>query len=368
MKINSLERWIGCLVLAALGVSRICAAEAQAAPEPPSPPVATDATSSASPPGGTNVFLSATSLPKRAAWQQRLTLGPGDMLNFALYRAPDSGFTEAETARLDVPVGPDGRITYLLARDIIAEGLTIDELRAKVDEALQPYYPGARSIITPAAFRSKRFFVLGAVVNKGVFTMDRPMTVIEALARAGGLETGLDNERTVELADLSRSFLVRNGQRVSLDFERLFQQGDLSQNIAVEPNDYVYVASADANEVYVLGEVMAAGIVRFLPRTTVISAIAARGGFNDIAYKQRVLVVRGSLNRPQTFVVNTSSILAAKEADFKLQARDIVYVHQRPWAKAEDLLHSATVAFLQGMMVQWTSMNVGPFITQPLVH
>jgi protein involved in polysaccharide export with SLBB domain len=368
MRIDSLGRWIGCLALSASGATRIWAAEAQAPTEPLRPPTAIDATPSVSPPGGTNVVLSAAGLVQRGAWQQRLTLGPGDLLNFVLYRAPDTALAEADTARTEVPVGPDGRITYLLARDIVAEGLTIDELRARVDEALRPYYPSARTIITPAAFRSKKLFVLGAVVNKGVITMDRPLTVIETLARAGGLETGLDNERTIELADLSRSFLVRNGQRVPLDFERLFQQGDLSQNISVEPNDYLYVASADANEVYVLGEVMAAGVVRFLPRTTVISAIAARGGFSDIAYKQRVLVVRGSLSHPQTFVVNTSSILAAKEVDFKLQPKDIVYVHQRPWAKAEDLLHSATVAFLQGMMVQWTSLNVGPLITQPLIH
>ena len=97
--------------------------------------------------------------------------------------------------------------------------------------------------------------MLGAVVNRGVYTFDRPLSVIEALARAGGLQTGLYGRDTVELADLGRSFLVRNGQRVPVDFERLFERGDLSQNVALEPDDFLYIAQASANEIYVLGQV-----------------------------------------------------------------------------------------------------------------
>ena len=71
---------------------------------------------------------------------------------------------------------------------------------------------------------------------------------------------------TLELADLERSFLVRNGQRVPVDFERLFERGDLSQNIPLQPDDYLYFALASANEIYVLGEVMMPGVEVFLPR------------------------------------------------------------------------------------------------------
>ena len=125
-------------------------------------------------------------------------------------------------------------------------------------------------IITPAAIHSKKYFVLGSVVNKGVYTFDRPLTVIEAIARAGGLETGVFERNTVELADLSRSFLARQGRRVPIDFEKLFQQGDLTQNMALEPNDYLYFASAGANEFYVLGEVLQPGVLPFSANTTTI--------------------------------------------------------------------------------------------------
>jgi protein involved in polysaccharide export with SLBB domain len=171
----------------------------------------------------------------------------------------------------------------------------------------------------------------------------------------------------VELADLNHSFLIRNGKRLPVDFERLFQRGDLSQNIAMEPDDYLYFASASANEIYVLGEVINPGVLAFAQRATVISALAARGGFTDKAYKSRVLVVRGSLEKPETFVIDTTDILAAKKPDFKLQSKDIVYVAPNRWLLAVDLLDAAVKAFITSMTVEAVNQNIGPWITTPII-
>ena len=349
MKSNCLRRWIACLLLLAPGACLLPAAESE-----------TPANAVLAPAGGTNLSLSVPAPAKLAAWQQRLTLGPGDVLNLLLFDMPD-------TARTEVPIGPDGRISFLQARDITAAGLTIDELRAKVDETLSKYYQNPRAIITPVAFHSKKYYVLGAVVGRGVYTFDRPLSVIEALARAGGVATGLYGRDTVELADLAHSFLVRNGQRVAVDFERLFQHGDLAQNVPLEPDDFLYIAPADANEIYVLGQVGTPGVAAFLPRTSAMSVIAARGGFTPQAFRSRVLVVRGSVTHPQTFVVDASAILSAKKTDFQLQAKDIVYVSQSPWVKAEDVLDVAVTAFVQGFVVNTTSRKVRPLTTAPWI-
>jgi len=348
MNSHCYRRWIACLLLFAPSAFLLRAAES-ASPAP-----------AGQAPAGTNLSLSVTAPMKRAEWQQRLTLGPGDTLNVMLFDMPD-------TAHMEVPIGPDGHISFLQAREIIAAGLTIDELRAKMDEALGKFYQNPRTIITPAAFHSKKYVVLGAVVTKGVFTFDRPLTVIEALARAGGLQTGLYERDTVELADLGHSFLVRNNQRVPVDFERLFERGDLSQNAPLQPDDFLYFALASANEIYVLGQVASPGVAAFLPRTSTMSAIAARGGFTREAFRSRVLVVRGSLNNPQTFVVDAADILSAKKPDFKLQAKDIVYVSKSPWVKAEQVLDTVATAFIQGFVVNTTDRKVGPWITSPWI-
>jgi len=308
-----------------------------------------------------NLSLSAVSNPaKRAKWQERLTLGAGDVLDISILDTP-------ELASKGAVIGPDGRLSYLQVENIVAAGLTVDELRAKLDEQLSRYYRSPRTIIAPVAYRSKRFFVLGAVVTKGVFQLNRPTTVIEAIAQGGGLEVGLFERSTVEMADLGHSFLVRNGQRVPVDFERLFARGDLSQNIAIEPDDYLYFSSAGANEIYVLGEVVNPGVLAFAQRATVMSALAARGGFTDKAYKSRVLVVRGSLNSPETFVIDTNDILTAKKPDFKLQSKDIVYVSPNRWLLAVSLLDTAVKAFITSMTVEAVNQNIGPWITTPII-
>ncbi len=303
--------------------------------------------------------FSASNSGKRAPWQERFTLGPGDVLNFTLF---ESNIETNELGRAEVVIGPDGRVNYLQAENVMASGLTIDELRTKFDAEFAKFYRNPLTIITPVAYHSKRYVVLGAVPAGGVFTMDRPMTVIEAVARAGGLDAGLYEQNTVELADLTRSFLARNQQRVPVDFERLFQRGDLAQNVVLEPDDYLYIGQASANEIYVLGQVVNPGVLAFKTKPSVISAISSRGGFAGGAFKSRVLVVRGSLTHPETFVVNVSDILAGKSPDFKLQQKDIVYVSVSPWMKAAEILDTAAKAFISAFTVTYTGIHVNTSI------
>jgi protein involved in polysaccharide export with SLBB domain len=314
-----------------------------------------------------NIVLSGSASTIRAPWQQHLTLGPGDVLSMSLYGDPVP--TEVWP---EVVIGPDGRINYLEARDIPAAGLTIDELRTNVNAALtgSSNYLAPHVMITPVRITSKKYLVLGTVVNKGVFTLDRPLTVIEAIARAGGLETGVFEHNTVELTDLSHSFLVRNGHRLPIDFEKLFQNGDLTQNIPLEPDDYLYFASSGANELYVLGEVQSPGIVPYTPSASIIGALTTRGSFTTRAFRSRVLVIRGSLSHPETFVVNSSDILKGRTTNFRLMPRDIIYVSGKPWQIAEDLLDQSTQAFIVSTLVSYTGTYVGPFFNRivPVVH
>ncbi len=315
----------------------------------------------AAPPEGqtqTNVSFSIVHPWQRAAWQEHLTLGPGDVLNFGLFGQP-------ELALQDIAVGPDGRVTFLEAQDVMATGLTIDELRARMDAELSKYRRAPHTLITPVAFRSKKYYVLGKVMVKGTYVLDRPLTVLEAIARAKGFENGLVDRSVVDLADFSRSFISRNGKRMPLNFERLFEYGDLSQNVPIEPGDYIYISGLNVQEVYVLGEVRLPGTVTYTPAQTIVSAITARGGFTDRAYHSRVLVVRGSLNHPEFMAINTAAILRGKTNDFRLRPKDIIYVSPRPFVRVEELADLATTAFIQGLITAWVDVKlVPPFVAQ----
>ena len=296
--------------------------------------------------------FSVTSPAQRAEWQRKLTLGPGDVLTLSIYGEPDLTLKE-------VPIGPDGRLSYLEANDVTAAGLTVDELRDRLNQELGKFRREPQVIIAPVAYKSKKYYVLGKVTQRGVFTLDRPITLLEAVARARGMETGISSDRTlIELADLSHSFVARRGQKISVDFEKLFEEGDLTQNIALEPDDYIYFPAAEMKEVYVLGAVMRPGAYSYTSASGALGAVAARGGFTEQAWKNRLLVIRGSLERPQTFVVDAANVLTAQSADLKLQPHDIVYVSRRPWARAEELLDEAASAFVTSAVVTWTGLRV----------
>ncbi len=346
-------RWLGCLaVLVAIGVGHASAQNndpSRRAEYASAAPVAVPSVPLAKP--STNLSFSIIDSAQRAAWQQRLTLGPSDVLTFALYGQP-------EMTRPDVAIGPDGRVSYLEAQDILATGLTIDELRAKLNEEIGKFRRAARTIITPVAFRSKKYFMLGKVMVKGVYTLDRPLTVLEAIARAHGLENGLIDRNIVDLADLQRSFLMRGGKRFPLNFERLFQEGDLAQNIAIEPGDYLYFPSTSVRDVYVVGEVRLPGPVTFTPGLTVIAAISARAGYTDRAFKMHVLVIRGSLNHPAAYIVDTGAILGGKTPDFRLEPKDIIFVNSRPFILVEEITDLAITAFLQSLVTSWVGASV----------
>ena len=344
---DRLARWLpGMAAVLLIGLAAPHSAPAQTA-APPAEAVPL-------PEAGPAAF-SVVSPVQRAEWQKQLTLGPGDVLRLALYGEP-------ELTQPEVAVQPDGRISFLEAGDVRASGLTIDALRAKLDEELAKFRRAPRTLVAPVAFHSKKYLMLGKIAHKGVFTLDRPLTVVEAVARAHGFETGLADRNVVELADLSRSFLIRQGRQAPVNFEKLFAAGDLTQNIAVEPGDYFYFPPADLQEIYLLGEVRTPGPVTYTDGLTVARAIAGRGGFNPKAWWRRVLVVRGSLGHPQTFTIDLVDVLAARQPDLKLEPRDIVFVSARPWFKAEDLLDDAIAAFAQSVVVFWTTDKVIPVV------
>jgi polysaccharide biosynthesis/export protein len=294
------------------------------------------------------------------SWRDKYTLGPGDILQIQFYGKP-------ELTRENITITPDGCLTYLDAVNAPAAGLSINELRTSLEQTLTRSFRQPKLVITPVSLKSKNYAILGKVKRPGVYTLDRPMTLIEAIGRSEGIEIGLFENRSIELADYARSYIIRQGNRLPVSFEDLFLRGNLAQNPQLEPGDYIFIASSIANDYYVLGAVTSPGFQGFSNDATVITAIANRGGFTRTAFRERVLVVRGSLDKPQTFVLNVDDMLRGKTAAFRLEPKDIVFVNNRPWYKVEDLLDRALLTFMESAASTWTSANIPSIINRRLL-
>ena len=107
--------------------------------------------------------------------------------------------------------------------------------------------------------------------------------------------------------------------------------GDLSQNIYLRPDDFVYMPSAKAQDVYVLGAVRNSKTVSYMNKLTLSQAIANAGGTEKDAHVSQVAIVRGSLAKPQMAVIDYKAVIHGEAPDILLEPQDIVYVPYTPY-------------------------------------
>ena len=118
---------------------------------------------------------------KSAMAQGSYVVGPGDSFSLQLFGIPESR-QEA------VPVGADGTVSFLEARRVRVAGLTIAQARKRVEDALAVSVRSPRLIMNPVALGSKKYTILGMVGGNGTFPLDSEVTLIDAIARSGGIQ------------------------------------------------------------------------------------------------------------------------------------------------------------------------------------
>lgn len=288
------------------------------------------------------------------------TLGPGDKLDIEM---PDE--TNSLTTTV---VGPDGKIYFNLLPGVDVWGLTLGETRQVLEHELRKYVRGEPQVnVTLRDVQSKRVWMLGRFQQPGVYSLTGPTRLLEAVAAAGGSQSFAGQRQISEggplgedLADLHHSFIIRNGKMLPVDFYALVDKGDLSQNIYLESDDFIYFAPAYAKQVYVLGAVTQPQPVPYVKGMTLIQAIAGAFGTIRDAYLFHVTIVRGSLAKPQIAIVNYYDIVKGKTPDIALEPNDIVYIPFAPYRYARKYLDTALDTFASSV-----ALNAGTRLSTP---
>ncbi|RJQ87139.1 MAG: polysaccharide export protein [Desulfobacteraceae bacterium] len=106
-------------------------------------------------------------------------IGPGDVLEVSVWK-------NADLTKM-VIVLPDGKISFPLVGRLDAAGKTVDQLSDEMRKRLNRYVPDADLSIIVAQVNSLMVYVIGRVNNPGRFVLNTNITVMQALAMAGGL-------------------------------------------------------------------------------------------------------------------------------------------------------------------------------------
>lgn len=258
----------------------------------------------------------------RPEWLQPPTnlfrLGPGDVITIENLGEPAAGV-------VTTTVGPDGKIYYSLLPGVSVWGLTLTETKELLEKEMSRFTRVKPELaVTLRTVGSKRCWILGGVTAPGVYSLGTPMTLLEAITLAGGPVATPGSASG--MPDLRKSFVLRNGQTLAVDFTALLTRGDFSQNIYLQPDDLVYLKASPMPDVYVLGAVRAPAVLPYSDRLSLVGAIAAAGGTVEYANVWQVAVVRGSLTAPRIALVDYRAIRRGAALDVQLEPGDIVYV------------------------------------------
>ncbi len=121
-------------------------------------------------------------------------LGSGDKIRVEVYREPQLSQS--------LQIRPDGKITMPLIGDLTATGLTPVELRDHITTSLKDYVNNPVVTVMVVEALASSVYVMGEVNKPGTIALTGPMTVLQALAMAGGLG---------QWAKGSRIRILRNG-------------------------------------------------------------------------------------------------------------------------------------------------------------
>ena len=243
-------------------------------------------------------------------------------------------------------IGPDGQITLPLVGSQPAAGLTRAELASLAGDKWKPFYEGLAITVKVLKYESNKILVLGRVARPGVLPFEGRITVLEAVARAGGLPVG---GLGVDKATLNRCVVFRGKDKVAwIDLRSIVNGSDMANNILLRRNDTLYIPDADDQVVYVLGEVQRPGTVRLTPDMTFMDALAQSGGPTQDARSSRIHLVRQADGIEREFAMS-DFLNAARKPNVVLQNGDILYVPRNGMAKVGYLLQKLSPAISYGL-------------------
>jgi polysaccharide biosynthesis/export protein len=155
-------------------------------------------------------------------------LRPGDVVQIFVWK-------EADLTR-DVTVRLDGRITMPLLGDIQAAGRSPQDLGNELATRLQKLLENPVVTVSLAQPNSSRFFVLGMVNQPGGFPLTGHVTVLQALALAGGFK---------DFAKTDKILVIRGGSgaptATPFNYKKIEDGSDLAQNAVLRAGDTILV-------------------------------------------------------------------------------------------------------------------------------
>lgn len=235
------------------------------------------------------------------------TIGPGDTVQITVLGRPELAAAGN--------VSGDGLVTAALVGAVPVLGLTPQQAAQRIARAYRDgqFLVDPQVTVTMTEYQSQQLSVLGEVTSPGRFPMRTRLSILDALALAGGIKT-----TGAQLAYILRpeDAVVT---RYEVDLDALLQAGAGQQYFELLAGDTVVVPKAEV--FYIYGEVKAPNAYPLKAGTTVIQALSLAGGLTDKGSDRRIDIKRrDSGGKLQTVGATLNDAL---------RPDDVVYIRER---------------------------------------
>jgi polysaccharide export outer membrane protein len=260
-------------------------------------------------------------------------IGPRDVITIAIFAGGE------KQQEVDLTVSGQGMINVPFIGSVKADGLTIPQLEALITKPLaEEYFVDPEVNIQIKEYHSLQYYISGAVKTPGLYEMTSEASLMELIAKAGGVLPERGNvayilrESTSNLAkgeDIED--LISSKEPIRVDLKSLLDKGDMSHNLLLKSGDVVYIPLEKAlnlaeSNIYVEGEVNKPGVYSYQPGLTALNACIMAGGFGDFAAPNRTKIIRNTEKGPEVIRINLNDVKEGRIPDIELQPGDRINV------------------------------------------
>ena len=192
---------------------------------------------------GFAVLLLFTGIFSEVSADQGYLIGDEDILQISVWGNPE--------LNVQVPVRPDGMISFPLVGDVPAAGMTIVDIDSELTKRLKEFIKFPEVSISIRKIGGSKIIILGQVRSPGVYAVSGSATILEAIALAGGLTRDAVGASVV----LIRGGL-QNPHAGKINIAKA-QKGDFSQNVKLQSEDIIFVPATTISDVgYVMTQII----------------------------------------------------------------------------------------------------------------
>jgi polysaccharide export outer membrane protein len=260
-------------------------------------------------------------------------IGPRDVLTLTIY----AGGEKQQVTHLTV--SSQGMINVPFIASVRAEGLTISQLEKLVAKPLAAdFFVDPEINIIIKEYHSLQYYISGAVGSPGLYEMKSKDTLMELIAKAGGVSSNRGNiayilhQSTNHVSPEKKNHsLFSNKDPVKINLTKLLDKGDMSQNIVLQSGDVVYIplqASLNLSEskIYVEGEVKNPGVYDYQEGLTALNACIMAGGFSKFAAPNRTRIIRQNGKQQIIIKINLNDVKKGKIPDAEIKPGDRIHI------------------------------------------